>query len=430
MPKDKTHKSIDLTFYARILIATAIALLAYGFYLDVESEVRLIDPVKGVTQSTKKDENYVSIDIRNWDDGLNDDVDPEPGDEDPDSFLGPISSNKPSSSSGGWSSGGFSSKPSAGSSGVRPPSEASSGNSGSGSSSGGSGSGVGSGAHASSGGSSSGNTGSSGGSSGSSGSSGGGSSSSGGSGGSSSGGGSGSTTPTTPAGPSLSETNNNLRNTIQNNYGITIRYGSETNGYSVGGLRTNPITDDGSIQTTLNKLNAALSLYPNGFFREIKNGGIPLTLYLVNSFSEYGVTGVTDSNYSSATISVAIVYPFEETFYHESYHYIERYMFKKGIYFHSWDSYNPPGFSYGSLLRDQSYSRTGSASAYFVNDYAQSSADEDRASTFEYMMSGSKPACLNHGQHVWTKAQNMANAIDSALNTVSPGVTEYWERHL
>ena len=67
---------------------------------------------------------------------------------------------------------------------------------------------------------------------------------------------------------------------------------------------------------------------------------------------------------------------------------------------------------------------------FFVNDYAQTSAEEDRASTFEYMMQGSKPACLNANMPVWNKARAMSNAIDSAFNCVNPGVTEYWERHL
>ena len=87
-------------------------------------------------------------------------------------------------------------------------------------------------------------------------------------------------------------------------------------------------------------------------------------------------------------------------------------MIKKGLTFTSWESYNPPGFTYGSL------------------DYAQSSAEEDRASTFEYMMNASKPMCLNRNQPVWRKAKTMSDAIDAAMNTVNPGTVEYWERHL
>ena len=406
--ENTTRKSVDLVFYARLLIFFAIILLAYGFYLDNASENKLIDPVTGVKNTKKGESTITTIDIHHWDDEVDEveiQIDSEKGSTSSDGKT----NDDGKTVSGGSSSGGGKS-------------------SGSGSSSGKSGksSGKSSGkASTKPGGNSSG-------------------------GGSSSGGG-GSTSPSpspssspkpstspspspsqspTPSSPSLTEINNNLRISIQNTYGITIKYGSETVGYSVGGLSTNPITSPSTINTTLNKLNTAMSLYPSGFFREIKNGGIPLTLYLVQSYSAYGVTGVTDSNYSFANVSVAVDYPFEETFFHESYHYIERYIFKRGLNYSSWNGYNPSGFTYGSLWRDQSFARTGAAGAYFVNDYAQTSAEEDRASTFEYMMANYKAPCLNNGKHIWSKASEMAMYVQNYFNTVRAGTTEYWERYL
>lgn len=398
MPNDANveKKNVDLMFHARILIALAIALLAFGFFLDVGSSTKLIDPATGVTPPSKKGESITTIDILHWNDDI-EEVGIEPLDDG-------------TSTSGGGN-----------------PSTGGGNESGTGGNTGGNGSGPllptggGTGNHSGGG--------------------------NGGNGGNNNGGGSTpspspspSTTPSpspsaspspSPSPPSLDETNNRLRELIQNTYGITVYYGSETNGYSVGGLSTNPITNASVINASLNQLNTALSLYPNGFFREIKNGGIPLTIYLIDSYSEYGVTGVTDSNYSFANISIAVAYPFEDTFFHESYHYIERYIFKRGIYYTSWEGYNPAGFTYGgTLLRDQSFARTGRADAYFVNDYAQTSPEEDRASTFEYMMKASKSACFSPNQPIWRKAKTMSDSIDAALNTVSPGVTEYWERHL
>ena len=167
-------------------------------------------------------------------------------------------------------------------------------------------------------------------------------------------------------------------------------------------------------------------------FKEIKTGGIPLTVYLVNNYSLDGVTGATDSNYSFANISVAVIYPFNETFFHESYHYIERYILKKGLSYnaYAWANYNPNNFSYGNVINDYSYSTTFSDDSFFVNNYAQYSAEEDRASTFEYMMAENKASCLNQNKPVWQKAQLMSSTIDAALNCVSPDVTEYWERFL
>lgn len=231
---------------------------------------------------------------------------------------------------------------------------------------------------------------------------------------------------------SIEDSNNQLRNEIQDKYGITVKYGSETEGYEVGELTTVPITNQTLISSTLTKLDDALSLYPEGIFREIRDGGIPLTLYLVEKYSTLGVTGVTDSNIYFANMSVAVAYPFEESFFHESYHYLERYMIdRKNYSFTNWDAYNPSGFAYGTYNYELAYASNGKKeNSYFVNNYAQTTDAEDRASTFEYMMDISKASCLNINQPVWKKAKVMSQAIDATFNSCSPYVTEYWERFL
>lgn len=234
-----------------------------------------------------------------------------------------------------------------------------------------------------------------------------------------------------PTYPTIEETNNTFRNTIQSTYGITVKYGGETEGYTVGGITTTPIYDANTINSALNNLNNALSKYPQGFFAEIKKGGIPLTVILINNYSNASITGVTDSNYSFANISIAVSHPFEESFFHESYHYIERYIFKRGGNFSSWDSLNPEGFVYNQNISNaNSYANTFSNSAPFVNTYAQTAATEDRASTFEYMMAASKAGCLNTNMPVWKKASMISGMIDAVFTTVNPSTVEYWERHL
>ena len=236
---------------------------------------------------------------------------------------------------------------------------------------------------------------------------------------------------TTPAPqPSITEINNNLRTTIQNNYGITILYGEETNGYSVGGLRTNVEYNEYTIQNALNSLNATMAIYPYGFFQEIRNGGIPLTLYLIKNYSTPGVTGATNAFNNRADISISLDYSFVESFNHEVFHYMEKYIKKNGDNFNSWSSLNPIDFRYGNINGNLSYNRTFSADSPFVNNYAQSSGEEDRASTFEYMMGNSKASCLNYEKMVWRKAQFLAQKIDLTFNTVSPNITEHWERFI
>lgn len=233
---------------------------------------------------------------------------------------------------------------------------------------------------------------------------------------------------------SIEEINNQLRKKIQDNYGITIYYGKQTDGYKVSNSEINisafSITSPRVINQQLNKLEKTLALYPNNFFKEIDTGGIPLSIYLVNNYSDSTITGITDSTYNYANISVAAIYPFEESFFHESYHYIERYLFKKGANFNSWDSLNPSDFQYGKIYNQLSYTTTFSPQSYFVNNYAQVAPAEDRASTFEYMMATNKASCLNENNTVWQKAKYIARTIETVLNSVKPNNTEYWERHL
>ena len=228
----------------------------------------------------------------------------------------------------------------------------------------------------------------------------------------------------------IEDINNNLRREIENTYSITIKYGAETQGYSVAGISTNPIYDSNVINNQLTRLKNCMSVYPRELFREIKNGGIPLTVMLINSYADNTITGVTDSSYNDAIISIAAVHPFEDSFFHESYHYIERYLFKKGANYNSWDSFNPADFAWGTINGSLSYSNTFSPYAPFVNNYAQSAAAEDRASTFEYMMASSKASCLNNSMTVWRKGKLLADTMDLVLSSVRPDVTEYWERYL
>lgn len=226
----------------------------------------------------------------------------------------------------------------------------------------------------------------------------------------------------------IEETNIKLRDSIQANYGVTIKFGYEASGYSVGGLSTTVISDPYLCQQALNNLNSALALYPSGFFNELSRNFNPLTFYLVKNYSKPSVTGVTSSYAGRVDISIAIDFGFGDTFHHEVYHYIEYYMKSKGYTYTSWNTLNPIDFSYGTINQSYSYDSTFSEDSYFVNSYAQTSAEEDRASTFEYMMSNNKASCLNNGKWVWSKAKAMSEAIDFYLDSVSPNVREYWER--
>ena len=236
-------------------------------------------------------------------------------------------------------------------------------------------------------------------------------------------------TPQAPA-TSIETTNDNLRRTIENTYGITVRYGVETNGYTVAGLSTVRLADSNRINQLLNELNSNLALYPAGFFNETKQAGYTLTIYLIKQYSQANVTGITDSTTKNILISLATDYSFTESLHHEIYHYIEKYMYAKGANYTTWNTLNPVGFSYGNTNNSYSYVSTGNINASFVNNYAQTDQYEDRASTFEYMMDDTEAGCLQTGTPIWKKAKYISEQIDAVFQTVSPNVLEHWERYV
>ena len=225
--------------------------------------------------------------------------------------------------------------------------------------------------------------------------------------------------------------NDTLRKTIENQYGLSIKYGKETEGYMVDTLSTFPITDENEINKALLDMQSTISLFPEDLFWELKNNGYPLTIYLIKNYSVENITGITESYSNRVNISIATKFSFGETFNHEVYHYLENFITKfKGASYSSWNTLNLSNFTYGSARSDLSYNRTYSEDAYFVNNYAQTSANEDRASTFEYMMFTNKASCLNTNKPVWKKAKFMSQLLEKYLESVKPEVTEYWERHL
>lgn len=223
----------------------------------------------------------------------------------------------------------------------------------------------------------------------------------------------------------------NYRKQIEATYGIKVLYGSETNGYVVGSLGTTAITDTNVMKSILEQLNTALSMYPNGFFREFSKQNMSLNVYLIKNYSAENVTGVTDFAPRRTIISIATDFPFDESFHHEMLHYIEHYIESAGGRFTAWNSFNPLDFTYGVENSSYSYSKTGTPGSYFVNNYAQTSANEDRASTFEYMTASVKYSCYDSNDYpIWKKSNYLSTMIETYFTTVSSSVVDYWERYI
>ena len=225
--------------------------------------------------------------------------------------------------------------------------------------------------------------------------------------------------------------NDILRRSIEDTYGIKVKYGDEVSNYQAGSMNVTPILDKDIIKNGLEQLKETLKLYPQDFFREFLNENLSLEVFLIKSYSKDNVTGVTDLFGNRVIVSIAMDYPCFESFNHEIYHYIEHFIVRKQGEFSAWNMYNPNDFSYGTVNSNYSYTKTQKADSVFVNNYAQTNPYEDRASTFEYMMASNKIPCFNSSDYpIWKKSSYMALMIDTYFDTVSPSIIDYWERFI
>lgn len=79
--------------------------------------------------------------------------------------------------------------------------------------------------------------------------------------------------------------------------------------------------------------------------------------------------------------------------FHETMHAIEEYLRINNVYFRDWNSLNPYSFNYSNTLSTDLYSdvmgnNSNRNEIYFLDNYARSSASEDRARMFEFICLG------------------------------------------
>ncbi|MDD6223799.1 MAG: hypothetical protein PUB18_02235 [bacterium] len=231
--------------------------------------------------------------------------------------------------------------------------------------------------------------------------------------------------------PTQEEKNDTYRKQLQDKYGIKIAYGNELGNYSATGVQLTKMTDPNIINEYLNKINNVLSLYPTGFFREIINYNMPLTIYLVDAVGNGQYAGLLDSRVlSDMKLTIRKYSLFERTLHHELFHYIDAYLKQRmapNSVEDTWNSLNPVGFVYGTTI--SSYTFSGSPGAYFINNYSQTNYKEDRATLFADMMSRTfKNSYMNEGEPILLKMRRIAEELDTYFQTVTSTNKEHWER--
>ncbi len=232
------------------------------------------------------------------------------------------------------------------------------------------------------------------------------------------------------------ETNDEYRKKLENKYLVNIVSKDENGNYLIGGsINTEKLYDDNEINKYLKEVESTLKKYPNGFFKEMKDNNVSLRIYMVNKI-DGGHSGMTDGrNQSNITVTIATgTNLFEYTLHHELMHYIDIYMRQKDPTLNLAEimkSYNPEGFSYGSVDSAYDYNFSNPNDAYFLSSYSRQSYLEDRAVLFSDMMARTtKRPYYNDGTPLNKKAKLINDQLHKYYNCVSKSAKEHWERFI
>lgn len=232
----------------------------------------------------------------------------------------------------------------------------------------------------------------------------------------------------------LAEKNDDLRNQIQNKYSIKIAYKDELGNYTINGYGSEKLNDDNIINEYLNEIDKALKKYPNNFFKEMKDYGMPLTIYLVKNISG-NVSGLTDAkDNSNIKIMIEPALLFENTLHHEIMHYIDIYIKIKGYPIdinNTMKEVNPIDFTYGDTSNNYVYYYSNLNNSYFISAYSKTNYLEDRAVIFSDLMSRSiAKDYYNDGTPINKKAKLISSQIKEYFNILSSEEKYYWDRFL
>ena len=229
----------------------------------------------------------------------------------------------------------------------------------------------------------------------------------------------------------IEEENKKLKEKIYSKYGVKVNYGKETDTSPIANTNMFPIVlnDQIKINRALQTIEETLEKYPKNMFRELDKI-MPMNITLIASFTRADVTGCTYAKLRQTIIYIAVKDKTDLTLYHEIYHYMENYITSRGASFVTWNRLNTRNYKYGNIDNTLSYSTTGKDKSYFVNNYAQTSPAEDRASTFEYMMEEVIPSCLKKDTPIYYKAKYIAKSLEEFINSVKKEKNRYWERFI
>lgn len=207
-----------------------------------------------------------------------------------------------------------------------------------------------------------------------------------------------------------------------------------------------PLEDEPyAIARTLEALDRALALYPEGFFRQMRNtmgeGGVRF-IPVGHIENDVNAVGLTYETYGWQNIYIDVTLgTFESVICHEIWHATEGVIsYRDWVSFDpgNWSVCNPEGFFYNEDVEDADPNPSrwtfnyemDAQNVYFVDAYACTNAKEDRARIMEYVMANEDLAgALMQSPYITQKLEIMCQAIRNSFDTSTWGDLR-WERLL
>ncbi|MGN1306341.1 MAG: hypothetical protein ACI4V3_01575 [Faecousia sp.] len=204
------------------------------------------------------------------------------------------------------------------------------------------------------------------------------------------------------------------------------------------------VSDYGPVYTGLDILETALSVFPEGFFRQLIYGHIDRVQFqLIGGLTatdgfggDMSYAAFTDANGSLCRIVLDVYSINTNSVWHELSHAVDRRlawdaMYRDGALFSEerWLALNPEGFVYSEeygALRDDIQPEWYS---YFVDDYAMTNATEDRARIFEIAIENSGMLFLDAPGRI-AKLQYYCDCIRDCFDTTDWQEPIPWEAPL
>lgn len=255
------------------------------------------------------------------------------------------------------------------------------------------------------------------------------------------------TSDSAPVAESLQEARQ-YADTLESRYGIRVLLSDQCRDAAALCDRDITLTDTmtadeelAAVNTALDALARTLSLYPDGFTAQFRNGmgegGVRFLLVSAIA-SDYGVVGVTyeSADWQNIALDIRMSDSLDSLICHELWHATENRILSKdyaAIDPDTWNALNPPGFTYcgdatlSNDLRQWTLYSCAPEDVCFVDGYACVDAREDRARIMEYFMVHEDAAqLLIESPVIRQKLQLMCAAVRNNFDTAGWGQVR-WE---